>query len=114
MKLLIILSILLSAQPSYGLDEATLKEALSHSDDVLEFEEGFYKAAKTLIKNELCTVGDFKELGGWYRSSSKFVNGMPLYFIWCKRPSYPHERFYFNTSDKRIYECDASLCTRVQ
>ena len=51
------------------------------SDDFRTYKNGFAKAASELIASGRCTAAEFREMGGWIKSSSR--PSQPIYFTYC-------------------------------
>ena len=57
-----------------------LRRALSSSDDFDSYSEEFIKISKQLIEEGRCTLSDFRDNGGWWKSATKKGN---IYFTYC-------------------------------
>lgn len=51
------------------------------SDDYRIYKEAFVKAASGLISSGKCTENDFRQTGGWVKSSN--YRSKPIYFAYC-------------------------------
>ena len=51
------------------------------SDDFRIYKDKFAKAANQLITSGKCSAGDFREMGGWIKSSNH--RSEPIYFTYC-------------------------------
>lgn len=51
------------------------------SDDFRIYKDAFAKAADKLIASGKCSAGDFREMGGWMKSSNH--RSKPIYFTYC-------------------------------
>ncbi len=51
------------------------------SDDFRIYKDAFAKAASKLIASGRCSAGDFREMGGWMKSSNH--RNKPIYFTYC-------------------------------
>lgn len=51
------------------------------SDDFRIYKDAFDKAADQLITSGKCSAGDFREMGGWMKSSNH--RSKPIYFTYC-------------------------------
>jgi hypothetical protein len=51
------------------------------SDDFKNYRAEFVAAAQSLIRSGQCDESDFREWGGWMRSSNH--RSRPIYFIYC-------------------------------
>lgn len=56
-------------------------KAIKSSDDFSKYQSVFFSASDKLVKSGKCTLGDFKEVGGWWRSTS--YKPKPVYFTYC-------------------------------
>jgi hypothetical protein len=56
-------------------------KAIKSSDDFSKYQSVFISASEKLIKSGKCSLGDFKEMGGWWRSTNH--NPKPVYFTYC-------------------------------
>jgi len=55
--------------------------AIKSSDDFSKYQSVFVSASDQLIKSGKCSLGDFKEMGGWWRSTNH--KPKPVYFTYC-------------------------------
>ncbi len=69
--------------------------AVKSSDDFSKYKSIFISASEKLINSGKCRLGDFKEMGGWMRSTNH--KPKPVYFTYCggMRKS---NRVYLNTA----------------
>ena len=69
------------------------------SDDFRRYKDAFSKAADKLIASGRCSAGDFREIGGWMKSSNH--RSKPIYFTYCggMRGS---NKVYLNTATGEI------------
>lgn len=63
----------------FSLPTTPLAKAIKGSDDFHKYGSEFFAAAKKLISQGRCSVKDFKEMGGWMRSTSRKLT----YFTYC-------------------------------
>lgn len=68
------------------------------SDDYRIYKDAFAKAAAKLISSGRCTAKEFREMGGWAKSSNR--RG-PIYFMYCGG-SRASNRLYLNAETGRI------------
>ena len=54
---------------------------VAQSDDFHRYEAEFLRAAEALIDSGRCTAGDFADMGGFTKSTSKGAN---VYFTYCR------------------------------
>ena len=79
---------------------ATGVEALiAGSDDFGLHEAAFVKATQTLLNDGSCTKGDFKEMGGWYKSTT---HPGSVYFTYCGGMQQSN-KIYLDASNGRIF-----------
>lgn len=55
--------------------------AIKSSDDFSKYQSVFVSASEQLIRSGTCTLEDFKEMGGWWRSTNH--KPKPVYFTYC-------------------------------
>jgi hypothetical protein len=77
-------------------DESYLK----NSDDLDRHRVAFVTAAKKLIAKGRCSTEDFREAGGWIKSTSK---GQSIYFTYCGGFTISN-RLYLDVSSGRIFQ----------
>ncbi|WP_345847740.1 SH3 domain-containing protein [Shewanella algae] len=56
-------------------------KAIKSSDDFSKYQSVFVSASEKLTKSGKCSLGDFKEMGGWWRSTSH--KPKLVYFTYC-------------------------------
>ena len=54
---------------------------IAGSDDFARYRTQFAESAQSLIDQRRCTEGDFRENGGWVKSSTH--RNEPIYFMYC-------------------------------
>ena len=74
---------------------------ISKSDNYRRFQLEFIAAAKTLVLGGRCTENDFKENGGWAKSSSQ--GNKPIYFMYCGGFTLAN-RIYLDANSGRIFK----------
>jgi uncharacterized protein YgiM (DUF1202 family) len=57
-------------------------KAIKSSDDFSKYQNVFVSASEQLIKAGKCSLKDFKEMGGWWRSTNH--KPKPVYFTYCE------------------------------
>jgi len=67
----------IATSPALALDES----AISSSDDYQKHKAAFQTASRSLISNGICSEADFREVGGWVRSTT--FPGRSVYFTYC-------------------------------
>lgn len=71
-----------SSKPEDNFSSNTpLENAIKGSDNYSLYRENFIKLSKELIDQGRCSVADYKEMGGWIRSSNH--KPQPIYFTYC-------------------------------
>ncbi|MBN6064638.1 hypothetical protein [Aggregatibacter actinomycetemcomitans] len=65
-----------------------LEKAISNSDDFYLYKDKFVSHSQALIDKKRCTIADFKEMGGWLKSTSRGANS---YFTYCGGLSIQHK-----------------------
>lgn len=78
-----------------------LAEALSQSNDYRKYSSQFIAASKKLIEQGKCTLGDFKEMGGWVRSTNN--GSKPIYFTYCGGFT-KQNRIYLNVANGKVFK----------
>lgn len=87
------------ADPAAG---ATGTAALvAKSDDYRLHKDAFVEAAEKLIGEGRCTAADFRENGGWVKSSKH--RNQPIYFMYCGGSTRAN-RLYLNARTGRIFK----------
>lgn len=56
-------------------------KAIKSSEDFSKYQSVFVSASDKLINSGKCTLGDFRQMGGWMRSSNH--KPKPVYFTYC-------------------------------
>lgn len=85
--------------PSAG---ATGKYSLvSGSDDYRKYKDVFAKTATDLINSGQCTESDFKNMGGWLKSTSH--RDSPVYFTYCGEMRIQN-RIYLNAATGEVFK----------
>ena len=92
---------LVAARPADPAEGATGFAALvGASDDFQRYGEAFAKAAQELIEARRCTAGDFRENGGFVKSSNH--RNEPIYFIYCGGATVGN-RLYLNAATGEVF-----------
>jgi SH3 domain-containing protein len=76
-------------------ENSPIAVAIKSSDDFSKYRGVFVTASEQLIKSGTCNLGDFQEMGGWWRSTSSKPE--PVYFTYCGGMT-KSNRVYVNTS----------------
>jgi len=80
-------------------NNSLIVQALKGTDNFVKYQAIFISASEKLVKNKKCSISDFKEMGGWMRSSSK----RNIYFTYCGGMS-KSNRLYLNISTGKVYK----------
>lgn len=72
--------------------DTKLAAALRQSDDYKKHRTVFLKASKKLIRKGTCSIADFRENGGWIRSTSH----PGFYFTYCGAVAHRNNRVYLH------------------
>lgn len=80
--------------------DSAIENAIKSSEDFSKYQSIFISASEKLIKSGKCNLGDFKEMGGWWRSSSH--NPKPIYFTYCGGMNI-NNRIYLNVVSGAIF-----------
>lgn len=75
---------------------------VSASDDYSIYRSEFEKGARELIAQGKCTAEDFREMGGWVKSTTTYQN-RPVYFTYCGGMTVSN-RIYLDASNGRIFK----------
>ncbi len=70
---------------------------VGNSDDFHRYKSAFVKAAEKLLSSGECSEKDFKDIGGWMKSTNK---GAGIYFTYCGGGSL---RIYLDVSNGRTF-----------
>lgn len=62
-------------------NDTPLEKSIKGSDNYSLYRENFIKLSQKLIDQGRCSVADYKEMGGWLRSSNH--KPKPVYFTYC-------------------------------
>jgi hypothetical protein len=60
---------------------SVIGQAIKTSDDFVKYEDIFISTSQELIESGKCTLGEFKEMGGWWRSANH--KPRKVYFTYC-------------------------------
>ena len=74
---------------------------VSGSDDYRKYKDVFAQTASKLIPSGQCTAQDFKERGGWIKSTSH--KGGPVYFTYCGGMRVQN-RLYLNAATGEVFK----------
>jgi len=91
---------------SYPMEEqvanlnSPIVKAIKSSNDFSKYQSIFISASEKLIKSGKCSLGDFKEMGGWCKSTTHKLK--PIYFIYCGGMT-KNNRIYLNTTTGKTF-----------
>ena len=71
------------------------------SDDYRQYKDVFAKSASELIASGKCTAQDFKNMGGWMKSSNHM--NQPIYFTYCGGMR-TDKRIYLNAANGKTFK----------
>ena len=75
---------------------------VKNSDDYARYSSAFVGATRDLIDKRRCKPADFKEMGGWLKSTTTYKN-QPVYFTYCGGMTVKN-RIYLDASSGRIFK----------
>ncbi|PKG39734.1 SH3 domain-containing protein [Psychromonas sp. Urea-02u-13] len=58
-----------------------LEKSIKNSDNYSQYRKNFILVSDKLIKQGRCSIADYKEMGGWVRSTTH--KPKPMYFTYC-------------------------------
>lgn len=94
---------LVAAHPAEPAKGATgLFALVQGSNDYRLHKDAFAKAAEVLISSGVCTAHDFKEMGGWLKSTTTFAE-RPVYFTYCGGIT-KENRIYLDVKTGEIFQ----------
>jgi hypothetical protein len=94
------LSVSRPADEKVGAKEPPVAAALVDSDDFARHRVAFIKAAQTLIDERTCNMQDFKDGGGWMKSTN---HSGPVYFAYCGG-MHKSNRLYLNAGTGKVFK----------
>ncbi|MCZ2723713.1 SH3 domain-containing protein [Marinomonas sp. 15G1-11] len=81
--------------------QSLISAAIESSDDFSKYKNAFILASEKLIKEGNCTLKEFEEMGGWWRSSNYIPE--PVYFMYCGGMDQSN-RVFLNTEKNIIFK----------
>ncbi|WP_227267783.1 SH3 domain-containing protein [Roseobacter weihaiensis] len=78
-----------------------IEELVAGSDDFARYRTAFVEATQSLISQRHCTERDFRDMGGWVKSSSH--RSQPIYFTYCGGATVAN-RLYLNADTGEIFK----------
>lgn len=89
-----------SSKPTDNYSSNTpLEKAIKGSDNYSLYRENFINLSQQLIDKGRCSIADYKEMGGWSRSSNH--KPKPIYFTYCGGFS-KNNKVYINAEKGKI------------
>lgn len=88
------------ADPSAG--AVGTAKLIRMSDDFQKYKTVFVKATNDLLASKRCTKNDFKNMGGWFKSTTTY-RSKPVYFTYCGKMTLAN-RIYLNASTGRVFQ----------
>jgi len=70
------------------------------SDDFVQHKTAFVNATQRLLSDRRCTDADFREMGGWFKSSTHA--NQPIYFTYCGGMK-SSDKIYLDVGSGRIF-----------
>ena len=61
--------------------DSPIYKAISSSDDLEQYAGLFVQVSEKLVKSGLCSLNDFVDIGGWWRSNEH--NSRLIYYTYC-------------------------------
>jgi hypothetical protein len=83
-------------------DATGLAALVGSSDDFRIYEAAFVEAAQSLMNQGRCTEADFRDNGGWWKSTTTYSE-QPVYFIYCGGSTIAN-RIYLNAETGEIFQ----------
>ena len=83
------------------MNNTPLEKSIKSSDNYAEHRDNFINISIELINSGTCSLADYKEQGGWVRSSSH--KPKPIYFTYCGGIS-KNNKVYINAKTGKIYK----------
>lgn len=82
-------------------DASGAEELIAGSDDFARFRSAFAEAAQSLIADRRCTEQDFRDMGGWVKSTTHRDD--PIYFTYCGGATTAN-RLYLNAETVEVFQ----------
>lgn len=86
--------------PDPAADASGIEELVAGSDDFEQYTTAFAEAAQSLIAQRRCTERDFRDMGGWVKSTSH--SSQPIYFTYCGGATVAN-RLYLNAATGEVF-----------
>ncbi len=85
--------------PDPAADATGVEALISGSDDFQKYRTAFVEAARSLIVSSQCRAEDFREIGGWVKSTTTYRD-QPIYFTYCQKS---RVRLYLNAETGEVF-----------
>ena len=85
--------------PDPAADATGVEALISGSDDFQKYRTAFAEAAGSLIVSGQCRAEDFREIGGWVKSTLTYRD-QPIYFTYCQNS---RVRLYLNAETGEVF-----------
>lgn len=86
--------------PDPAADASGIEELVAGSDDFARYRTTFAEAAEALIAQRRCTERDFRDMGGWVKSTRH--GNQPVYFTYCGGATVAN-RLYLNADTGEVF-----------
>ena len=86
--------------PDPAADVTDVEALISGSDDFQKYRSAFAQAAQSLVSSGRCREADFREWGGWIKSTNN--RNQPIYFIYCGGSTVSN-RLYLNAETGEVF-----------
>lgn len=86
--------------PDPAANASGVEELVAGSDDFARYRTVFAEAAQSLIAQRRCTERDFRDMGGWVKSTSH--SNQPVYFTYCGGATATN-RLYLNADTGEVF-----------
>jgi len=81
--------------------EPEVTKLIADSDDFSKYRKAFITASQSLIDSKRCTLQDFKQVGGWMKSTNQA--SAPVYFTYCGGETRAN-RLYLNVKTGQVFQ----------
>lgn len=89
-----------STSATKSIEQSPIVNAIKTSDDFSKYKNIFISTTKALIADERCTLKEFEEMGGWWRSPNDIPD--PVYFLYCGGMDLQN-RIFLNTETGSVF-----------
>lgn len=87
--------------PDPAAGAAGIEALVAGSDDFAQYRTAFAEAAQSLITQRRCAERDFRDMGGWVKSTNH--RNQPIYFAYCGGAAVAN-RLYLNADTGEIFQ----------